>query len=445
MIDPPVAWSVADSFEQTAATIAALMSRIHPLLPEGDHLQLVDRSVAWWAATAADLKQRIAALEPLPRPVVGPEWIQGPPRPDDVESPAEAAAFFAALSSRHALELAERFPEQVGPLDGAPVALRYAANHLLAVRHLEDLELRRRALAATRNARYGSTPNDPWDGFLSARPSVDLQLVDLDARIVDAERWAEGHRQFLLFDPSGDGAIIEVIGELELSRHVAVVIPGVGNDLTNYEQGLRPRATDFYLGANRPDVAIIAWLGYDTPDNLLAATNRHPVDAAASLSDFLAGLDASVRHNLHTSVIGHSYGSLVTGEAMRVGARADEVVFIGSAGVGVDHVSELALPAGTQVWVGSAASDPIRLARDLECLELAPICFPSSDRLFFGLDPTDPAFGAITFAVDAAPIRDAHASYFEPGSLSLRNLTSIVLGQNHRVIKSGRQTDLVSE
>lgn len=48
-----------------------------------------------------------------------------------------------------------------------------------------------------------------------------------------------------------------------------------------------------------------------------------------------------------------------------------------------------------------------------------------ADRLFFGLDPIDPGFGAIRFTVDNAPILDAHSACFEPGSTSLRNLTAV--------------------
>ena len=447
--DPSMAWCLGEDLAQTGATLAALLNRIRPLLRETDQLQLVDRSAAWWVATDADLKRRVAALTPLPHPTAGPEWTQGPPRLDDVGSPTEAAEFFSAMSPPHSLALATRFPDQVGPLDGAPPVLRYAANHLLAVRYLEELRHRRRTIVGTREAGLGFRDEDPWERSFSAITgrwrSLDRRVTDLDRRIADGELWADENRQFLRFDPSGDGIIIEVFGDLESSVHVAVVIPGANNEITNYEQGFRRNAASLYGNTNQSDAAVIAWLGYDTPDDLLAATNRHPAEAARSLSRFLAGLEVSSSHPLHVSVIGHSYGSVVTGAALQAGARVEEVVFIGSPGVGVDHVSELALPERTQVWAGRAASDPILLARDVECLDLVPICFPSSQRLFFGLDPTDPAFGATAFEVDDAPMTEAHSSYFKRGSLALHNLTSILLGQNHRVVETRQRAGLVSE
>jgi pimeloyl-ACP methyl ester carboxylesterase len=263
------------------------------------------------------------------------------------------------------------------------------------------------------------------------------ELAALDQQIAHAERFADEDRQFLRFDPSGDGLIVEVLGELASSRHIAVVIPGVGNEIANYEHGLRRSATSLYESASRSDATVIAWLGYDTPDDLLAATDSHPTEAAASLAQMLNGLDVSLDGPAHTSIIGHSYGSLVAGVALQAGARADEVAFVGSPGIGVDHVSDFGLPASIRVWAGRAASDPIQLARGLECLDLIPVCYPSAERLFFGIDPTDPSFGATRFEVGDAPSREAHSSYFRQGSRSLRNLTLIFLGQDQQVARPG--------
>ncbi len=439
-INPLEARAVAETLVQTGATIAALTGRIRPLVPELGHLQEVDRSVAWWEAAAGDLERRIAELGPAPPTLLHPELIQGPPLSRHTASPNRAAEFFAGLSPLQSVRIAERFPDRVGPLDGAPPVARYRANHLLAVRYLADL-LRRRRRVAGLNSAFASEdlPDLPrWTAapYLGVPESAERQLADLDRRIADAKRWVSPDRQFLRFDPSEDGFIVEVLGTLESSQHVAVVIPGVGNTIANYEEGLRRSAVSLFEHGDRSDVSVVAWLGYDTPDNLLSATNRHPVEAAESLQGLLAGLDACVNHPIHTSIIGHSYGSLVAGQAVRAGGPADEVVFVGSAGVGVDHVAELGLPAATRVWTGRAASDPIRLAADFRCFDPLPICYPSEDRLYFGLDPTDPAFGASRFAVDDAPFLEAHSSYFQAGSTSLHNLAAIVLGEDDRVVES---------
>ncbi len=433
-IDLPATWAVADTLAQTGATVLALTNRIRPLLSDHGYLSSVDRSVVWWEASAEDLRRRVVQVDrPLPN---FPTWSQGPPLAEHLESPSSAAAFFASLPNLQAMALAAQYPEVVGPIDGAPFRLRYLANHLLAVRYLEDLRHRRNQLERTR--RPGGVPDDWWGRLRwsvagpNSRSRRD-ELAEVDRRIADAEKWADTDRHFLYFEPSGDGLIVEVLGQIETSRHIAVVVPGVGNELATYESGLRVGARSLYDELAGADTSVVAWLGYDPPDHLLAATNPHPLAAAQSLKWFLDGLEVVGDRTAHVSLIGHSYGSLIAGTALLAGARADEVVFLGSPGVGVDHVSELGLPAGTRVWAARGNSDPIQFAREVECLEPTPICFPSKDRLFFGVDPTDPSFGATEFEAGDYAIRDAHSSYFLADSPSLRNQAFIVRGEGARV------------
>src|SRR5438270_5925012 len=79
------------------------------------------------------------------------------------------------------------------------------------------------------------------------------------------------HAQFLFFDPRGDGRVAEVVGDLQHADRVSVIVPGMDNDLDNFEKlasdarRLQDQATGQPGGHN---VAAIAWLGYDTPDAL---------------------------------------------------------------------------------------------------------------------------------------------------------------------------------
>lgn len=435
-IDPRAAWAAAASLAQTGRAVSALTTRVRPLVPDHGYWQSVERSLPWWESTANGLLRRIAEFERNRPPVTGPTWSPGPPRAEHLDSPYAAATFFAGLASIEAMALAERFPDLIGPTEGAPLHVRYRANHLLALRYLTDLRARRSHLENT-----GWAIGDWWDPMWSKGEEV----ADLDRRIADAERWVDEDRQFLTFDPSADGRIVEVLGRIETSQHLAIVVPGVGNDLTNYEHGFRNYARSLHDELDGADAAVVAWLGYDTPDHLLAATDPEPGEAAAALSQLLEGLDNSIDHALHTSIIGHSYGSLVTGLTLRVGGRADEVVFVGSPGVGVDHVSEFGLPASTRVWASRADADPIQFARDLECLDLVPICYPAKDRLYFGSDPTDRSFGAIEFAAGSSSFGNAHSAYFGADSLSLRNLASIVLGQDRWVTKPSTPLTVFTE
>ena len=113
-----------------------------------------------------------------------------------------------------------------------------------------------------------------------------------------------------------------------------------------------------------------------------------------------------------------SYGSLTGGLAVQTPTGVDDLVLVGSPGVGTDHASGLQVPAG-HVFVGEARDDPV------------------ADLAYFGTDPSSPEFGAVGFQTDGGtdPATGAaltasvgHSQYFEIGSESLRNLALITLG-----------------
>ena len=252
-----------------------------------------------------------------------------------------------------------------------------------------------------------------------------------------------GDRKLLVFDPQRDGLIVEVFGDLAAAAHLAVLVPGVGNALADYEANFRSNAARLYARLRGSDAAVVAWLGYDTPDHLAAAAVSAATDAARPLARFLDGIRGP--GPVHTSLIGHSYGSAVVGRALADGLEVDEAVFIGSPGVGVDRVSDLDLPAGTRVWAGRAPADPIRFARAIECIEMTPVCYPSTDRPFFGTYPVEPSFGAIRFPVGNPPLEEAHSSYFADGLVSLRNLAFIITGREDRLDNPAHRFTPLSE
>jgi hypothetical protein len=79
----------------------------------------------------------------------------------------------------------------------------------------------------------------------------------------------------------------------------------------------------------------------------------------------------------------------------------------------MDAPSAAALRSTARVWAGRESGDPIR--------------FVPHVRLFgigFGADPMSPGFGARVFATGAG----GHSDYLRPGSIALRNLALIALG-----------------
>jgi pimeloyl-ACP methyl ester carboxylesterase len=287
--------------------------------------------------------------------------------------PAAVAAFFKDLDPDVAGALAHERPELVGNLDGAPIPLRYAANHQAIV----DEVARLRA-----------------DG-----------VSEDDARLRKLRELDDPDRHFLLFDPAGDGRAAEVFGDLTTARHVAVVVPGMNNDLNNFTGGDAERVQHQASQFDPDQVATIQWLGYDTPEGATALGRGAAEPGAEALPQFVEGIRAQRSERLHWTVIGHSYGSLVTGLAeSQQGLDVDETVLIGSPGVGVDHAGDL---GDGNVWVGLADWDLVGYSG------------------WFGPNPHDKGFGATRFHTGDI---SGHSSYFNEGSESLRNIGLIAAG-----------------
>ncbi|WP_149183255.1 alpha/beta hydrolase [Streptomyces sp. TRM49041] len=281
-------------------------------------------------------------------------------------SPSEITAFFRGLTRKDQKQLTWRHPGVVGNLDGVPVALRYEAN----------------ALAVSRDARY--------------------------ARLKG--------RRILAFDPRGRGLAAEVFGDLERSRHVAVVVPGSDIDAGSYD-----RAHDSYgtpagmakqlRAATGGRTAVIAWAGYTTPVGVgLDAATGDLAEVGAErlvrLADGLAATGAAA-----PAVFCHSYGSVVCGLAAAE-LKAKDLVVFGSPGMRAGNVAELGTSA--RVWAAKDPTDWISKVPNVEFLGLG-----------HGSDPASDAFGA-----RRVPAGDArgHSGYFAPGTASLRTFAAIARG-----------------
>src|SRR4051812_44155170 len=73
--------------------------------------------------------------------------------------------------------------------------------------------------------------------------------ADLDAfagRVGAAFEAADDEPTTLYVDPSGDGQIIEVYGDLESATSIAIVVPGMESTLANEGRGLRQNAKHLY-------------------------------------------------------------------------------------------------------------------------------------------------------------------------------------------------------
>lgn len=242
-----------------------------------------------------------------------------------------------------------------------------------------------------------------------------------------AEQTVAG-RRVLAYDTGGDGRVVEVLGDLASADHVAVVVPGSGHNLANYwtsTSGAAPRVDGVRLlaemrrQAGEARVAVVVWLGYDTPEALDLVAARS--DRAVAGADDLVRLTRLLPPATTVTLIGHSYGSVVLGYAARA-ARADNLVLIASPGADVGSVADMHTRA--QVWAARGPRDPIGLVPSIRI-----------GGLGHGADPTSGAFGATTFATGEI---SGHDHYFQPGSESLANLARIALGRSDQVSLAGQ-------
>ncbi|MEP6696643.1 MAG: alpha/beta hydrolase [Pseudonocardiales bacterium] len=292
-------------------------------------------------------------------------------------NPVALQAFVVSLPPAARAGLVTGVPDLVGPADGVPPEMRYAANRLVLMR-----------------------------GLTLARRRGDAAQV---RRIAG---WLRGGRQFLLVDLAG-GRLAEVFGDLATATHVAVVVPGILNDVTNFD-ALAVDAANLQgqaAGLGNDGVAAVAWLGYRTPGLIDAPFDDRAVAAGHRLADLVAGL--VLRAGVTTTVIAHSYGSMLAGRSLRAGLRVDAVVVLGSPGMIAGTVAGLDAAPGTRLFAGRAPGDYVSLSEN------------------FGRDPSDPRFGATRIATHSAGQAGpaGHTNYFTGQSECTRNLARIITGQ----------------
>jgi hypothetical protein len=222
---------------------------------------------------------------------------------------------------------------------------------------------------------------------------------------------------FIDFNPRGQGLAAEVIGDLATAKRVAVLVPGSDTSLTTFgsrgtsspQGGARALAAEAHRLDPGNHLAVIAWLGYNTPDTLSPGVLTSG-DAGQGASALRPLVDALARHGYQVSLLCHSYGSVVCGRAA-AHLPVTDIAVVGSPGMDVSSVR--AMHTTARVWAGRGASDWIKNVPHVQFLGLG-----------FGQDPMDSAFGARIFAAGSG----GHSSYFKPGGISLRNLACIALG-----------------
>lgn len=262
---------------------------------------------------------------------------------------------------------------------------------------------------------------------LTARYAADRAAIGAAAsRTADpwkAERLralAAPGRTFLDFDPRGRA--VEVVGDLANARRVAVLVPGADTTLETFDSrgsaspGGGARA--LYAEAERVSpgahLAVIAWLGYDTPSVMSSdiLTAGRADKGARALRPLVGWLDA---RGDDVALLCHSYGTVVCGRAAR-NVDATDIAVFGSPGLTVS--SAAGLHSNARLWAGRASGDWMRYVPNVRILGAG-----------FGADPTASGFGSRRFAAG----HGGHGDYLSPGGVSVHNLALIALGRTGQV------------
>lgn len=200
-----------------------------------------------------------------------------------------------------------------------------------------------------------------------------------------------------------------VFGDPTTAEHIAVVVPEVGADT------VRADAQRLYAAAEALDpgaVAVLAWTGHAPPRFFDALDPAGPGRGGQELAGFVAGMDH--RPDATTTVVGHGYGSVTAAHALGDGMVVDDVVVVGSPGLGVGSIDDLPLH-GADFFAARAPLDAVALSES------------------FGRDPTDPRFGATRLSTGDGGDVVGHGSYFGAGSVALANIAAVVVGHDSRV------------
>ena len=306
----------------------------------------------------------------------------------------------------------------------------------MRLRYLAAAPLLAAAMFGTTAAAWPSATADPpqappalTSSALSARYAADARAIataehaaarDGDAQLAGALATLRA-QQVLFFDPSGQGVAAMVIGNLATATRVAILVPGSDTTLATFfsrgssspgggAEALAAQAHRLEPGQQGDQrLAIIAWLGYPAPAMLSPGvlTSGDASQGAQALRPLVTALAG---HGDQVALLCHSYGSVVCGLAAPHLPVTDIVVF-GSPGMDASSVASLHTSA--RVWAGREADDDVKYVPHIQLFGLG-----------FGADPMSPGFGARIFATGDG----GHSGYLDPGSVSLRNLTYIALG-----------------
>jgi hypothetical protein len=302
-------------------------------------------------------------------------------------APEAVAGWWSRLSAGQQQALVAADPAAVGALDGLPGWARDLANRQVLASALIRL------------------PPDGAAHAMAAAVAVEIAEQEELGRPV----------QLLQFQPAGD-LVSLAVGDVDTAGAVAVMVPGIfttpAGDLPHLVRDARGVAAAAVAAAPGLAVATVVWLGYRTPASVFTApSSRSAQRGGPALDRALDGLAAARAAPggppaPRTTVLAHSYGTLVASRAAQAPGRlaADALVLLGSPGT--EALTVRSLEAG-EVYGAWTPADPVSICD------------------WFGSSPADPWFGDIELPTE---LTQGHTQYYETDRPTLAALGEVVAG-----------------
>ena len=377
----------------------------------------------------------------------GPEIINaGVKEPNPAWTADEVNDWWTSLSDAERADIITKHPAWIGNLDGIPMNDRNAANQVWLPIMQRDME--------QQIAEYEPKCRELWIPVGNGAGRYIIQPTEEYARLLDKKRDIDalanmftssqesGNRTLLVLDNTGDHFRAAVgTGDVDSADHVLVYTPGMSNSVfgdvatADGEPGSKIVEVDriitearlslarTYNEGEEETVAGVVWLGYDSPSEMETMTfsegtvlnDNEAEKSGPDLAGFYDGIQATHRGDPHLVAGGHSYGSVVTGYALRDSTAPDDVVIWGSPGPTSVDASELGtLP--DHMYSASANWDVVAASG---IYGGNPTTDPNSD--FTSLD---------TGKQDGLKASSGHSEYTDPGTTSLHNIGQIVAGED---------------
>lgn len=297
---------------------------------------------------------------------VGDLSIPEPPSMNNATA-AQNAAWWSTLSHAQRQQVIKEHPGQVGNRDGVPAVARSEAN-------MARIGQERTRIQGTIDKLKAEKRDHAGPGGTGKRMELDRQinaaeekLDSLDAVEQSMTNRRDGEtrtdRQLMLLDTSGDRLKAAVSnGNVDTADHVAVFTPGmnstVNGSLNGYLKDTEALAghADYELkreGREGQNIATVTWVGYEPPmsdpGGIAEAmlTDDSAEKGSEDLAKFYNGINSSRSEDPHMTALGHSWGSLTQGIALRDHQTGvDEAGFFGSPGTETRSGEQLNVPDG---------------------------------------------------------------------------------------------------